>query len=436
MYKIFRNIFVVIIIILLIVAFSSSYNSYNIDKLAYVTALGIDIGEVEEYKITFQFTTGTPGSDSGSNTKSEPITNSVEASSIESAINLMNAYMARQLNLSHCKTIVFSEQIAINGIGDEVFTLINNPQTRPSSNIIVSKSSASDYIENSIPILENLVTKYYEIFPNSNKYTGYVLNATLGDFFNNLISNTSEPYAILGGVNQSGSSSDVKSNSNNNSSESGDNSNQSKNSSDKKSEESSKPQTGDLSEIKSSLTPFSGQRGAENLGTAVFKDDKLVGELSALDTLCLSIIQKKVDSFLISIPDKQNPSEKIDLMIFPNSQKVKVDIVNNSPLITFEGKFTGKICTIKQNSKYLDYAVLEELSSTASIYLENIMKDYLYKTSINYKSDINGFGVYALSNFLTLPEFEEFDWKNSYKKSVFNVTTTINIQSGEILTEK
>lgn len=55
--------------------------------------------------------------------------------------------------------------------------------------------------------------------------------------------------------------------------------------------------------MKSTETSFSGLRGSENIGVAVFKNDKLVGELNATETLCLSIIKGEVSSFLIHVPN-------------------------------------------------------------------------------------------------------------------------------------
>ena len=407
MNRIIRNTFIFIVIIVFMLAFTPSYTSLNIDNLAYVVALGIDKGDTEKFKISFQFTTGSSGGESGSSSEKSPlILNSVEASSIDSAINLMNSYMARELNLSHCKVIVFSEEIATGGISNEIYTLANNAQIRPSSNIIISKSGAKNYIENATPVLENLVTKYYEIFPNSNKYTGYVYNVTLGDFFNQLVCHTCEPFAILGGVNNNSSNTE--------------NTNQSST----------------VSNLKSTNTTFSGQEGAENIGIAVFKEDKLVGELTALETLCLSIIKGDVNSFLITITNPENKDEQIDLMMYPvNGKKIKVEIVNNSPYITFESKFTGRIYSMKKDAKYLDSSVLKRISEEVNRYLEEVMTQYLYKTSTELKADINTFGKYALSNFLTVPEFEEYDWRNSYANSTFKVTIHSEIESGFLITE-
>ena len=94
--------------------------------------------------------------------------------------------------------IIFSEEIASTGISDEIYTLINDTQIRPSSNIIISKCRAKYYIEQTKPEVENLISKYYETFADSSRYTGHMPDATIGKFFNNLICKSCESYAILG----------------------------------------------------------------------------------------------------------------------------------------------------------------------------------------------------------------------------------------------
>ena len=290
------------------------------------------------------------------------------------------------------------------GISNEIYTLINDPQVRPSTNIIVSKNKAKDYLTSSESPLENLITKHYQIFPNSSKYTGYVYDATLGDFLNELVSPICEPVAILGGINS-------------NSKDSGNNSSQ-------------------VSNIKSTNTSFVGRNETENLGVAVFKNDKLVGELTALETLCLSILQKQVNSFLVQVPDSEDKNEKIDIMLYPvNKGRIKVDIINGSPFISIEKNFIGRIYSMKEDSKYLDNKNLEDLSLEVNNYLEKVFIDYLYKTSLTFKSDINNFGRYASENFLTINEYKDFDWQSNYPNSIFNVKIDTNVESGFLVTE-
>ena len=196
MVKWIRNIFIFIIILVIISAFSSSYSSLNIDNLTYVWAIGVDVSDNDKIEVSFHFTKPIPP-ESSSSEKVSPIINTVTASSISNAINLINGYQGRQLNLSHCKVIIFSEEIAKNGISDEIYTLINDTQIRPSANIIISKCNARYYMEQIKPEIENLLSNYYELLAESSKYVGHIPNATIGDFFNSLICKTCEPYAIL-----------------------------------------------------------------------------------------------------------------------------------------------------------------------------------------------------------------------------------------------
>ncbi len=397
-----KRIIIIIIIVIFIFSFSSSYDSLNIDNLAFVVALGIDKSTENKFNITFEFIVPKPSSEGASET--EPVLESVECSSITNGINIMNSYLGKKINLSHCKLIIFSEELAKEGISDEIYSLINEVQVRPSANIVVSKCNTKYYIENSVPSLENLVPKYYDIFPNTSDYTGYTCNATIGDFFNSLICNYCDPYAILGGVSSS--------------------------------ETNSQAETLDDASIKSTETPITGGRLAQNIGLAVFNNDKLVGELNAIETVCFLSIKKEVHSFLISIVDPQDSNSKIDIYITPNStHKIDVDFVNGTPYIKIKLDFSGKIYSMSKDSHYLDADVLDAISSSCNSYLESQFSSYLYKTSTIFESDINELGLYALSEFITTTEFDNYDWLTNYKNSTFDVDINTTMDSGFLLTQ-
>lgn len=408
--KLIRNIFIAVVIIILVLAFSSSYTSFSIDNLAFVIAIGIDKGDNDSnLKVSFQIAKPSSISETGSTQGETSIINTVETSSIYSAINLMNSYIGKEINLSHCKLIVFSEEVAAAGISDSVYTLINNVQIRPSTNIVVSKTDAKYYIENSKPSIEALPTKYYEIFPNSSKYTGYTANSTIADFFNGLTCTSCQPYAILGGTIDA-------------------------NVDTLKEYSASDPLN--FGNIKSNETSISGKRGAENIGLAVFKDDKLVGELNAMETICFSILKENVNGFLLTIKNPQEEEGYIDLYVFPNDGiKQKVELINGTPYINIDCKFNARIYSMKNNSDYLDTAVLNELSISASNYLELQISNFLYKTTKDFKSDISGFGKSVLSKFTTSQELEQYNWAENYQHSFFTVNCDINVKSGFLLTE-
>lgn len=402
MNKIFIKLFIIVLILVLLVAFSSSYRALNIDNLAFAVALGIDTSETKGLKVTFQFV-NPPSTSEGSNQEAIIFEDTVEATSIPNAINIMNSYLARKIDLSHCRSIVFSEDVAKNGISDHVYTLMNDVQVRPSSNIITTTCTAYEYLKNSIPSLETSITRYYDIFPSSGKYTGYVSDATIGDFYNSLLYNTCDPHTILGGVSSSSSTN-------------------------------SQSTVSTDSNIKSGSSPISGMRSAESIGIVAFKHDKLVGELDAIETICFHILKNNINSFIITVPSPKDNTLKIDLLVTPKGTcKTKVDIVNGSPYVKINGSFNAKIYSMDEDENYLDSDFLDSLSNTCNIYLENVLLNYLYKTSLEFKSDISGIGKYALSNFSTTSEFKDFNWSNNYMNSTFNVNINTTIDSGFLL---
>ena len=104
-----------ILLVIFINGFSASYTSRKLSNLAYVLALGIDVGEKSKLKVSAQFTKSASISP-GSGTSAEDINNIVlvsgEADSIFSALNLLNSYIGKEINLSHCSIIIFSEELA------------------------------------------------------------------------------------------------------------------------------------------------------------------------------------------------------------------------------------------------------------------------------------------------------------------------------------
>lgn len=404
MRRIIRNIFIILVLIIFALSFSRSYSTLNIDNLAYVLAIAVDSAENNELEVTFQFSK--PVSPESSSTESPtPILNTVTASSLSNAINLVNGYLGKHINLSHCKIIIFSEEIASKGIGDEIFTLINDTQIRPSANIVVSKCTAKYYLEETKPELENLISKYYEIFTNSSETTGYIPDATIGYFFNALNCRICEPFAILGGVN-------------------------------KQTSNSSSRNVNDDSGIKAGESTVNGENSAENIGVGVFAGDKFVGELNASECVCLLNILDQIDQFLISVPDPSNKNNNIDLYLSPTtSPKIKVDNTTKSPYIKLKFKFSGRIYSMSEDSKYLSPEVLESVSNSCNSYLENLFTDYLYKTSKELKSDINALGKYAPQNFLNLDDFINYNWLESYKDSFFDVEVDTSVKSAMLITQ-
>lgn len=415
---------VILSIVIVLFALSGSYARYNIDKLAYVIGLGLDVGETSPLKVSIQLSKPQGGSGGSSSGSAENIVNSIECSSINSAINLFNSYISRKLTLSHCKVIVISEELAATGISDYIYTLANDVNVSPHANIIISKSPAKDFLDSSEPVLEDLASKYYEIALNSSEYTGYTQNVTLIKFFSDYIDTFKSPVAILGSV----SSSSAPSSSNSSSS--------SNNASNSSNDDVSSDDINIDNSRKAGETSITSKSNIENMGIAIFNKDKLVGELNGIENIYHLIVSSQLKSCNISIPNPLGSTSSIDINLkLSKSTKNKVSFINGTPYISVKVSAKIKILSTTEDStiegsKYYTKENIKLIEDECSKYLQESISKYLYKTAKDFKSDIDGFGKYAVKYFLTSQDWETYNWLNNYEKSIFDVDVKTSLKSG------
>ena len=395
------------IISILIFSLSGCYSVQSIDDLAYVVALGIDLGKNNNLELTVQLTFPNSADSSSSSGEAAPtIINSVECSSINSGISLLNSYVSKEINLSHCKVLIFSEAIASRGIASEIYTLSNQVEIRPDCNVIISKSSAKQYITNSKPELENLVVKYYELTSYSNEYTGHITNATISNFFNALSANYGDPVAILGNGNKlSITSSSIPIN---------------------------QEQEFNIVAGENPLVEY--ERKSENLGLAVFKQAKLVGELTAFENLLHLILTNQFESSVISIDNPYKESSAIDIALyFHKNTKINAKLVNGSPYVKSTIYLNARLLSVDKISESLTPEKIKELELLINSYLENAFLDYQYKTAKVFESDIDNVGKNLIKNFKSDNEWNNYNWPSNYKNTFFDVDVKTNIKSSFLL---
>lgn len=408
-------VFMLIVVLILITLFGMN-SVTSMDNLAYVVAVGFDIKDTGKLELSFQIAlpSGSEGGSSGSSSSqsSSSIVTSVECNSFESGVNLVNSYLSKELNLSHCKAVVFSEEIASQGIGEYLYTLINHVEIRPTCNVIISKCNAKYFLNNSSPMLDQLSSKYYEIASTSERVTGYTYNITLLDFFSDFADSFTECFATLGSVNDG------------NISNTEDNNDQ---------PSSSLSNEGTDDSYVASETPIDSQKNIENLGLAVFKGDKLVGELNGVECIAHLILTNELENAVISVPSPFESTNYIDLYLTNSKCKSKVYLTNGTPYIKPSIDLSARIISMSDDYKDLTEENIELIEEYAKYYVERFIYDYLYKTAKVFKSDITAFGKYAVSNFATIDEWNKYNWLDNYQNSFFNVDINVDIVSRYLL---
>lgn len=301
-----------------------------------------------------------------------------------------------------------------------------------------------------------MTTNYYDTFSITNKFTGYFSDITVGEFFNTLSMGSCDGTAILGGLDKtareekkSGTSlSNSSSESSNESSSSGNSSSGSSN--EKSSSESSSSQLGEESmadditnpeDLTAGTSTVEGKRGSENIGIAVFDDDKMRGELTAIETICHLLINNDIDSCIVSIDNpykvnKEDAEEKIELSLTPTKKsEISVKIEDGVPHISVKINVQVSILTLEKDINYEENKVLETFSNSTENYLEKEFNEYFNKVSKDYGTDIDCFCNKALAHFATTKEWEDYNWPEKFKSSKFDIDVNIDTISSMLLTK-
>lgn len=345
----------------------------------------------------------------GSEQSTSSLVYTVECESIDSGINLMNTYITKQINLSHCKSIVISEEYASYDVSGIIYTLMNKVEISSECIVIIARGNAEDYLNQASSSIESASARYYDASVASSYSTGLIEKVTLGDFFSAIKDTFKEPVASLGSVNSS-STQQVSDNSSS-------------------TQKDANNKAGDSSTSNSSSH-------SENLGLAVFKDTRLVGELNGIETVCHLILTGKLQSYNLTIPDPFNNEDIVDVHItLKKSPKVKLELINGSPFINIDIEITARLLSMNNESGHLTEENISIIEETCNYYLKEQISSYLYKTSKEFESDTVGFGKYAVSKFITLDDWYAYNWLDNYKNSYFNVTVNTNLKSGYLLME-
>ena len=431
---IIKKIFIIAIIVSLLSAFNEYSNSaQNIDDLSYAVAIGVDVGKTAKYRISLQLTTmessatesaisessgdssgGSSDSQSSSGTSSSGsassnyIIQTVETDSIDSALNIANSYINKTINLSHCKILLVSEEIARQGVEPLVNSLINKVETRPDCSIIVSEIPSDEFDDKDKPKIEKLLSKYYDVASNLETGRGYSETIKLNEFYLTLNDSFYQPYASLGTTYNTTKNTNEQNVSSN------------------------------LDTQSKTLITNSEKQSVEVMGLAVFKEDKLVGNLNANQTLSHQLITNELDFSTLNIPSPFNQNETLDIYISSfKSPKIKVDIQNGSPFVQINLYVAARIVSF--NSYHINLLTEENLNliqTTVKQHLENQMYDYLNTTSKEYNSDISGLGRYAVKNFKTTEDWNSYNWLENFQNSTFKVNIDISIKTGNLLTQE
>ncbi|NLY18886.1 MAG: Ger(x)C family spore germination protein, partial [Clostridiaceae bacterium] len=336
----------------------------------------------------------------------------VEAPTIYDGVNIANTIIGKKVNFSHAKLIIISKELAERGVEKFINTFNKYREFRPNTYIGVSKGSAEEFLKETKPILEVNPAKYFELIMESYKFTGYTLDSKLEDFYRRMKCTCNEPVAVLLDVNKVESSDDFAALVSNARLENG------------KSEKS----------YKAGEIPVNFDNKANGMGLAVFKSDKMIGEMNSRETVSFLMVSNMLNRVNYSIPEpsKYNDPEDRNYVSLrlkrARNTSIKVKMKGEIPYITIKVFLEGDILAVDSDKDYSKGEELKKLEDFAAHYIKKEIEDLMEKTVNEFKSDICAIGKSLKIKYLTWDDWLNLRWSEKYEKAEFEVITNISVR--------
>lgn len=332
----------IFICILLIISLTGCWNRRELDTLGIVMGVGVDKpDEPGKVKITAQVVK--PGEiksakkEGGGGSGADAYLNIEDTGdTVFSTLRDMTNQSSRKLFFPHNQVLIIGRGIAEEGVRKYVDFFTRDPETRNNVWVLVAQGTAGEVLE-AKPQLEKIpANNISKIVEGEAAATSQTLAVRLRDFLEKLMSKTSAPVAPIIQVSGDGD-----------------------------------------------------KKFAEITGTAVFKDDKLVGKLDKFEGRGLLWVLGKVKSGIINVEGPLN--DKVSLEIIHAQGKLAPEIKGNEITIKITVNEEGNIGEETGNedlSKVTEIDILEQRKT--EVIRNEIMAAVKKAQELN--ADIFGFG--------------------------------------------
>lgn len=386
------------------------WGSRESDEIAYVMAIGIDKGKKGNLMVTFQIAnpkviagiTGGGGGGGGGNGGGnvEPFLYvSTHAPLPIAAFHLVNATQSREISLLHTKAFIFSEELAREGLKGYLNPLNRYRETRGTSFVFISRGRARDFMQKNQPLLEVSPSKQYEMIAQLSNVHGLAPKTNFEQFYHNTKALSIAPTVPLVGVNEKGMAT-VKP---------------------------AEPHV--LGNYLAGDLPVAGESKVQFIGAAVFSGDRMVGELDGNECRHLLILQGNLQRSFMVLDDPLKQSGHIGLTLYQARKPiVEVSFTEEGPVINVEVFQEPTIVGIASGINYENTKYKPILEKEVTRLIEEKCMELVNRSQNEFRADIFGYGEAAKRHFLTLGDWEKYNWPEVYPNAQVNVKVNVKIR--------
>lgn len=394
-----------VFLLLIIFPLGGCWDKAEIEKKAYVIAMGLDKGKDSNIKITYLIANPDYGTQVQGGGTDEPPQEIItfETGDIITAETKANMVVAKEISYDLLRNILVSEKLAKDkNFIRWIYDTTKQREIRRDVFFIVTKEDVSKFFENNKPKLESRAHKYFDLIIRRGIDTGLIPKAELHRYLR-ITESDADLFLAIYATTEHRDDEDIKA------------------------------MTGD--QILAGQFHATGETNkTQFLGSAVFKNGTMIGKLTGEETRITNILSEinPTPEMVISIPDPFNKEFRLAAKI-KKLQKNKFDFKlqgNHSAKINVTVPLSVDILT---DQSMVNYAKNIHKQKILKKYLEDRLTEKMSKfvkmTQEEYGSEPLAWSLLARKKFPTIPQYQAFDWEHTYKNMDVHIKVEITFGS-------
>lgn len=361
--------------------------SGEIDTLSFILTIGVDQSD-EPGQYIFTFRVAMPraftGDNGGSNKEKSELV-SVKAPAIGTAISQLSIAINRNVELSHVSALFVHEDVAKNGIQDFITLFMRSKIYRNTMIILVTKENVKDVMEKNTTPFELFQYRWVDSVKRTQSHVGsYALN-DVRNFYIAMAEPQKGMLTAYGTIIE--------------------------NSLNKK----AKPPLPAQLAPQYSVDSFPREGGTELIvvGSAIFKDWKMVGSLNSVEALGANILTKGVE-LVYAVPDPIEAGQVITIRVIINKPKISIDLQKDEQMhINIDAHVVAQLGDSNGHNDYMHGEKRKILEDQISENVRSSIMAYFAATQPLEVDAIQVSNKYR-RKVLTWADWAKYDWSALY----------------------
>lgn len=370
-----KKLSIFIALILILIFLTGCWDYSEIEDIAIVSGMAIDIDEDGLYLVNIEILDVNP---STSGVDLSPLI--VEAKGhtiIESLRNVISVSM-RRLRWSHGSYVIVSKEAAEKGLVPLVDWISRHPEARLTIHILVSKEDTARKIMLEEREFTKIISLEFEKFIKSSQYLSKLPHIEVYRLINQI--SNKHLYSVLPTI---------------------------------------------------ELRNINNKSYSQMMGSAYFAQGKLIGFLDPSETKKYLFINNEIKGGLLIVPTGDDLNDRVSLDILKNRTNINIDIKDDNITFIINLNTIVNIAEVDNGVNYSDVKGREFLKKRTEEYLEDELKSFIKYTQKDIGLDIFGFGNMINKKHKKVWKDIEDDWNELFKEVNIVVNSNIKIRNSE-----